>query len=312
VTRRRSVVFGYHDIGVACLEELLATGDEVALVVTHADRPDENVWWRSVRELADKHGLPCLVDPDLGSPALAAQVRALAPDFIFSFMFRQLLPGQLLAIPRLGGLNLHPSALPKYRGRSPINWVLARGETETGVTLHYMVDKPDRGDIVAQRRFPIVELDTALTLHRRVTDEARLLFTDAYPLLRERRAPRIQQDATQASYFGGRKSEDGEIDWAWPARRIYDLVRAVTHPYPGAFTVHDGRRLFVWWARPEEDRVDLPPGQLDVSSTAVRVGTGRGALRLERVQVEGRGEREARDWTTAAAIPSGDRLGPRS
>ncbi|HMG25858.1 MAG TPA: formyltransferase [Acidimicrobiia bacterium] len=310
--RLRSVVFGYHDIGVACLEEMLAAGDDVALVVTHADRPDENVWWRSVRELADKHGLRCLVDPDLGSPDLAAQVRALAPDFIFSFMFRQLLPGQLLEIPRLGALNLHPSALPRYRGRSPINWVLARGEAETGVTLHYMVEKPDRGDIVMQRCFPIAQIDTALTLHRRATDEARLLFRDAYPLLREQRAPRIEQDATQASYFGGRKPEDGAINWAWPARRIYDLVRAVTHPYPGAFTVHDGRRLFVWWARPEEDLVDLAPGQLAVSCTAVRVGTGRGALRLERVQVAGQAERDARDWANTAAIQSGDRLGPRS
>jgi len=312
VTRRRSIVFGYHDIGAACLEELLAAGDEVALVVTHADRPDENVWWRSVRELADKHGLACLVDPDLRSPDFTAEVRALAPDFIFSFMFRQLLPGQLLEIPRLGALNLHPSALPKYRGRSPINWVLVRGETETGVTLHHMVDKPDRGDIVAQRRFAIAELDTALTLHRRATDEARVLFRETYPLLRDRCAPRIEQDASQASYFGGRKPEDGEIDWAWPAPRIYDLVRAVTHPYPGAFTVHDGRRVVVWWARPEEDGTGLPPGQVHVSSAAVRVGTGRGALRLERVQVEGRGESDAREWATAAAIRSGDRLGPRA
>ena len=114
----------------------------------------------------------------------------------------------------------------------------------------------------------------------------------------------------QVTYFGGRKPEDGEIDWAWPARRIYDLVRAVTHPYPGAFTVHDGRRLFVWWGRPEDDRVGLEPGQLDVSSSALRVGTGRGALRLERVQIEGEKEREAREWAAAAAVRSGDRLGP--
>ena len=105
MTRPRSVVFGYHDIGVACLGELLATGDDVALVVTHGDRPDENVWWRSMRELADRHGVPVLVDPDLGSPDLAARLRALAPDFVFSFMFRALLPGSLLEIPRLGSLN---------------------------------------------------------------------------------------------------------------------------------------------------------------------------------------------------------------
>src|SRR2546427_9011917 len=133
-------------------------------------------------------------------------------------MFRQLLPGQLLEVPRLGALNRHPSSLPKYRGRSPINWVLVRGETETGVTLHYMVEKPDRGDVVAQRSFPIVELDTALTLHRRATDEARLLFREAYPLLRERRAPRVRPNPPPPPDLRGREAPDGEIDWAWPAR----------------------------------------------------------------------------------------------
>lgn len=309
MTRLRSVVFGYHDIGVACLEELLASGDEVALVVTHGDRPNEDVWWPSVRELAEGRDIPVLVDRDVCSPDFVLRLRALAPDFAFSFMFRTLLPRQLLEIPRLGALNLHPSALPRYRGRSPINWALVHGETETGVSLHYMVEKPDRGDIVAQRRFPVGESDTALTLHRRATDEARILFRETYPLLREGLAPRIPQDPRQASYFGGRKPEDGRIDWRWPAPRIYDLLRAVTHPYPGAFTVHAGHRLFVWWARPERERLDLAPGRLEVASDTVRAGTGRGALRLERVQVEGQRERDAREWAEAAGVRSGDQLG---
>jgi len=309
VTRLRSVVFAYHDIGVACLEQLLASGDEVALVITHADPLNENVWWRSVRELAEQHQLPVLVDPDVRAPELARQLRAIEPDFVFSFMFRTLLPRQILEIPRLGSLNLHPSALPKYRGRSPINWVLVHGETETGVTLHYMVEKPDCGDVVAQRRFAISELDTALSLHRRATHEARLLVAEAYPLLRNGLAPRIPQDPAQASYFGRRNPEDGHIDWRWPVRRIYDLVRAVTHPYPGAFTVHEGRRLYVWWGTPEDSRIELEPGWLEVSSGAVRVGTGQGALRLQRVQAQMQRESDARQWARAARVRSGDRLG---
>ncbi len=312
MTRLRSVVFGYHDVGVACLAELLATGDDVALVITHADSPDENVWWRSIRELADRHDIPVLVDPDLSSPELTARVRALTPDFVFSFTFRKLLPASLLEIPRLGALNLHPSSLPKYRGRSPINWVLVRGEAETGVTLHYMVEQADRGDVVAQRRFPIADLDTALTLHRRATDEARVLFREGYELLRDGHAPRIPQDPNQASYFGSRKPEDGRIDWRWTARRIYNLVRAVTHPYPGAFTVCAGHRLFIWWGLPEEQQADLEPGCLEVSSGGLRVGTGRGALRLERVQAEGLQESEALIWAAAAAVRTGDRLGEPS
>ena len=307
--RHRSVVFAYHDIGVACLEALLASGDEVALVVTHADRPDENTWWRSVRALAEKHGVPVLVDPEVRSPTLAAQLRALAPDFVFSFMFRHLLPREVLEIPRAGALNLHPSALPGYRGRAPINWVLLRGETETGVTLHHMVERADRGDIVAQRRFPILEEDTALTLHRRAAAEAARLFIETYPRLRDGTAPRVPQDPAAASYFGSRRPEDGVIDWQWPARRIYDLVRAVTHPYPGAFTVHAGRRLFVWWARPEDGQAGAEPGRLARSVQAVRVGTGRGVLRLERVQAEGGDECDARTWALVAGVRDGDHLG---
>jgi methionyl-tRNA formyltransferase len=309
VSRRRSVVFAYHAIGVACLEELLTTGDEVALVVTHTDRTEENVWWPSVRELAQRHGVPVLQDADVHAADLAVRLWALAPDFLFSFTYRALLPRELLEIPRLGALNLHPSALPKYRGRSPINWVLVHGEAETGVTLHYMVEKPDRGDVVAQRRFPIADDDTALSLHRRATAEARMLLRDIYPSLRDGRAPRTPQDQSRASYYGGRRPEDGEIDWRWPARRIYDLLRAVTHPYPGAFTMHAGHRLFVWWGRPEEHRRDLLPGRLEVAPDGVRAGTGRGALRLERVQVEGKSENDAHEWASAAGARSGDLLG---
>jgi methionyl-tRNA formyltransferase len=309
VSRLRNIVFAYHAIGVVCLEELLATGDEVALVITHRDRPDENVWWPSVRELAVRHSIPVLEDADVHSPDLAARLRAHAPDFLFSFMYRTLLPRELLEIPRRGALNLHPSALPKYRGRSPLNWVLVHGEAETGVSLHYMVEKPDRGDVVAQRRFPIGDQDTALSLHRWATGEARKLFRETYPCLREGRAPRMPQDQRHASYYGGRTPEDGRIEWHWPARRIYDLLRAVTHPYPGAFTIHAGRRLFIWWGRPEENRLDLPPGRLEVVADGVRAGTGRGALRLERVQVEGKPETDAREWAAAVGARSGHQLG---
>jgi methionyl-tRNA formyltransferase len=309
VTRLRNIVFAYHAIGVVCLAELLATGDEVALVITHGDRPDENVWWPSVRELAQRCDVPVLEDADVNSTDLAVRLRAHAPDFLFSFTYRTLLPRELLKIPRRGALNLHPSTLPKYRGRSPLNWVLVHGEAETGVSLHYMVEKPDRGDIVAQRRFPIGEDDTALSLHRRATDEARALFREIYPSLRDGRAPRMPQDQSQASYYGGRTPEDGKIDWRWPARKIYDLLRAVTHPYPGAFTMHTGHRLFVWWGRPEENRLDLLPGCLEVAVDGVRVGTGRGALRLERVQVEGKPESDACGWATAVGARSGHQLG---
>ena len=308
----RNVLLAYHDIGAVLLEELIASGDELALVITHDDRPGEAIWFRSVRALAEQHRIQVIAPRDVNAPAVVEQVRALEPDFLFSAMFRQLLKSDLLALPRRGALNLHPSLLPRFRGRSPINWVLVEGETETGVTLHYMVEKADRGDIVAQRRIAIAEDDTALTLHHKATAQARLLLREAYPLLASGRAPRIVQDQAQASYYGGRTPADGEIDWRRPARRIYDLIRAVTHPYPGAFTWRDGRRLLIWWARPGAPPRTLRPGEVDVADGVVWVGAGEGALRLETIEVEGERERSAAQWAASGGCRSGETLGKPS
>ena len=309
----RNVLLAYHDIGAACLEELIASGDELALVITHDDRPGETIWFRSVAAVAERHGIPVIAPPDVNAPEIIARVRALEPDFLFSAMFRQLLKRELLEVPRRGALNLHPSLLPRFRGRSPINWVLVEGETETGVTLHYMVEKADRGDIVAQRRIAIDDEDTALTLHRKATEEARLLMREAYPLLASARAPRIVQEQSRASYYGGRRPADGEIDWRRPARMIYDLVRAVTHPYPGAFTWHQGRRIFVWWARPGSPVQALRPGEVWLAGDgAVWVGAGEGALRLERVEVEGQPEQPAPVWAASGGCHAGEILGKKS
>jgi methionyl-tRNA formyltransferase len=306
----RVVLLAYHDIGAACLEELLAAGADVPLVVTHDDQPGETLWFRSVRALAETLGIPTVAPPDANDAALVERIRTLAPDFLLSAMFRQMLKPALLAVPTRGALNLHPSLLPRFRGRSPINWVLVKGETETGVTLHYMVDKADRGDIVAQRRIAIDEDDTALTLHRKATEEARLLVREIFPQLAAGRAPRLPQDHSQASYFGGRKPADGEIDWSWPAKRIYDLVRAVTHPYPGAFSWYGDRRLLVWWARAETDGRGLGAGDLLVNGDgAVYVGSGEGSLRLERIEIDDGEEISATDWARGGGCSSGDTLG---
>jgi methionyl-tRNA formyltransferase len=305
----RIVLLAYHDMGAACLEELMAAGAEIVLVVTHEDQPDENVWFRSVQRVAEQHHLEVIAPPEVNAPEVVAKIAALEPDLLLSVMFRQLLRRSLLDAPRRGALNLHPSLLPKFRGRSPINWVLVEGETETGVTLHYMVEKADRGDIVAQRRILIDEEDTALTLHHKATAAARLLVREAYPLLAAGRAPRLPQNHAEASYFGGRKPQDGEIDWRWPARRVYDLVRAVTHPYPGAFSWQGGRRLLVWWARPTVAPRPLGPGELYVGDGGAFVGTGEGALRLERVEPEGAGEQTAAEWASRGGCRCGEILG---
>jgi methionyl-tRNA formyltransferase len=241
----RAVVFAYHNVGVRCLSVLLAHGVDVALVVTHRDNPGETIWFDSVVELAAQHGLPCITPDDPNDPAVVARIAALSPDFIFSFYYRLMLKPALLNLPRLGAYNMHGSLLPKYRGRVPVNWAVLRGERETGASLHRMLEKPDAGAVVAQQAVPILPDDTALVVFRKVTVAAEMALDRILPGLLDGSAEEIPQDLTQGSYFGGRKAEDGRIDWRQSAQAIHNLIRAVAPPYPGAFCDITGGQLRV-------------------------------------------------------------------
>jgi len=241
----RAVVFAYHNVGYRCLSVLLAHGVEIPLVVTHADNPDENIWFDSVARLAELHGIPVAKPNDPNTPEFVARIAASAPDFVFSFYFRSMLKPALLAVPNKGALNMHGSLLPRYRGRVPVNWAVIRGERETGATLHYMVEKSDAGDMVASQAVPILPDDTAWMVFNKVTVAAELVLDRVLPDLLAGRAPRHPQDLSLGSYFGGRRPEDGRIDWHQSAATIHNLVRGVAPPYPGAFTQAQGKRVRV-------------------------------------------------------------------
>lgn len=229
-----AVVFAYHNVGVRCLSVLLAHDVEVKLVVTHEDNPHETIWFDSVARLAGDHGIPVITPEDPNAPAVVDRVAALRPDFLFSFYYRQMLGETLLAIPSRGAYNMHGSLLPKYRGRVPVNWAVLHGERETGATLHTMVAKPDAGGIVAQQAVPILPDDTAGEVFLKVTVAAEIALDRVLPDLLAGRIKPQPQDLAAGSYFGGRRPEDGRIDWSRPAREIHNLIRAVAPPYPGA------------------------------------------------------------------------------
>lgn len=289
----RIVVFGYHDIGVACLQEFLDQRANIVAVVTHRDDPGETIWFDSVAELATAQGIPVMTPQEPNAPAFVGEVRRLRPDLIFSFYYRQLLSPAILAIPPLGAINLHGSLLPKYRGRAPLNWVLVHGERMTGVTLHYMDARADHGDIISQRAVPIAIEDTALTLWRNLTTAARALLAETFPLIVAGRAPRVPQDHTAATKFGRRTPADGLIAWSHSAWEIYNLIRAVTRPFPGAFTFWDDRRIFLWSARPPRGRASPAPAGTVLGvgeGGALEVATGDGTLEVLQIQPEGGAE----------------------
>ncbi len=305
----RSVVFAYQDVGFVCLRELLRAGADVAAVITHDDDPNEAIWFRSVRQLATEHGLPVFAPLNVNTPEWIERIRACAPDFLFSFYYRKLLGAELLRLPKRGALNLHGSLLPKYRGRCPVNWVIIHGEIETGVTLHYMEEKPDRGDIVAQRAVAIDAADTAHTLYAKLTDAAAELMRETYPLLCRGQAHRLPQDHSQASYFGGRRPDDGRIDWKQSATQVSNLVRAVTHPYPGAFTLWRGRKLFMWEAAIVPlATTGVATGCVAALTPAVRVQCGDGLLEMRRAQLEGEDEMPGSEWARRHALQQGEQF----
>jgi len=285
----RAVVFAYHNVGVRCLSVLLAHDIEVALVLTHRDDPDENLWFDSVAELAALHAIPTITPPDPNDPEVVARIAALSPDFLFSFYYRQMIKRPLLELPRGGAYNMHGSLLPKYRGRAPVNWAVLNGERETGATLHRMLEKPDAGAILAQQAIPILPDDNAFEVFNKVTVAAEIALDRVLPQLVAGTAAETPQDLARGSYFGGRRPEDGRIDWHADARSIHNLVRAVAPPYPGAFSALAGGTLRVGKSLVESRRPPRPGGPglyAEGSNVYADCGDGR-VLRLVALEFGG-------------------------
>jgi len=281
-----AVVFAYHNVGFRCLSVLLAHGVDVKLVVTHRDNPRETIWFESVQRLAELHGIPAITPDNPNTPEVVEQIRALQPDLFFSFYYREMLKAQLLAIPKRGGLNMHGSLLPKYRGRVPVNWAIIHGEKETGATLHYMTEKPDNGDIVAQQAVPILPNDTAFEVFQKVTVAAEMALNGCLPELLAGRAQAVKQDLSKGAYFGGRKAEDGIIDWSQSALQIHNLVRAVAPPYPGAATQLLGKPMRILQTLVEQGAAPGKPGFF-VKDGKAYAACGSGLLRVVRFELDG-------------------------
>lgn len=266
-----AVVFAYHDVGLNCLKALLTAGIQVDLVVTHQDDPNENVWFGSVAKLCQEKNIPYITPSATELVDLAPKLQALAPDYIFSFYYRYMIPAQILACAKIAALNMHGSLLPQYRGRAPVNWAILHGETQTGATLHIMEAKPDAGDIVGQSAVSIGPDETATDVFSKVSEAAVAVIHEVLPNLIKGNVPRKPNELQKGSYFGGRKPADGQIHWDQKAIQVHNLVRAVAPPYPGAFTDYQGQTMTV-------ARTSLKgplPTNLDLSVQGIQVVDNR-------------------------------------
>lgn len=299
-----AVVCAFSPVGTAALEGLLSTGIEVKRLYTYAASPEE-AWFSPPAELANRHGIPVCCEPDFNADHVYATIQADAPDFLFSFYFREMIQARFLALPRLGAFNLHGSLLPAYRGRAPLNWVLVHGETQTGLTLHAMTPKPDDGDIVAQRELPIAWDETALSLTWKAARASSGLMRQVIPGLLDGTAPRIsQQSLGKSTYFGGRKPMDSRLDPNMTSQEAFNQIRAVADPWPNAFLDTPNGPLKVAWALPTE-RI-CPPGHFMETNEGTLFGFRDAALRIVALRNQGmRSERPSDHaaWLRHAGFP---------
>jgi methionyl-tRNA formyltransferase len=290
--------------GHRCLEALVAAGERVDAIVTLDPALGATTsGWVPFDDLAARIDVPLLTVRDLNRPEEVARVADLRPDLILVIGWTRLLGDELLRMPRLGAIGFHASLLPRYRGRAPVNWAMINGERETGNTMFFLDTGVDTGDIIDQRAIPIDDADDCATLYEKVADAGTAMLLEHLPALRSGTAPRRRQDESQATVMPRRRPEDGRIDWTRGRRALFDWVRALTHPYPGAFTELGGRRLFVWRAEAGSAATSLLPGTLlEGPHGAIEVATGDGTLRLHAVQWDGDpevGGESLRPWVGA-------------
>ncbi len=292
LTRPRILFFGYSEVGHQCLDMLLSRGDHVVALITHEDNPLEKIWFKTPALAARERGVPILTPEKVNTPEWIERLAALKPDLILSVYYRNMISSKILALAPLGAFNLHGSLLPKYRGRAPINWAVLHGEPRIGMTLHRMVKSADAGAIVDQEGVEIGHRDTAEQAFRKVLPCARRVLERQIDALLAGTAQETPQDESQATYFGGRKPEDGRIDWAQNSTRIFNLIRAVTDPYPGAFTDVGPARLMVWWAEPDTPATRALYAEQNRSGEVLSldplvVAAGNDALELTRTEWRG-------------------------
>jgi methionyl-tRNA formyltransferase len=287
-----SIVFvGVHMEACAPFRHLIETGANIVGLVTlkpESMRPvsgavDLTPW-------AEQAGIPVLRVRDINEPQAVTWIREMAPALLLVVGWTQLLKPDLLRIPQLACLGFHASLLPKSRGRAPVNWALINGETITGNTMIVLEPEADSGDIVAQRTIPITEEDDCRTIYQRVGETEVEMLEEVLPLIRSGVMPRRKQDDSQATVMRKRRPEDGLVNWNRSTREIYNWVRALTDPYPGAFSLLNGEKICIWTCR--TDGVPLHahcsgPGEVIVDGEGwPRVSTADGWIRLTSVQRE--------------------------
>jgi methionyl-tRNA formyltransferase len=311
MARYRVVFFGTPEFAVPSLQALLEGPDEVVGVVCQPDRPagrGQRLHAPPVKELARAQGIPIVQPEKLRDVGFAETMRAWSPDIAVVAAYGRILPKEILAVPRLGCINVHASLLPKYRGAAPIQWAILRGEECTGVTIMQMNERMDEGDILLQVKTPIGSEETYGELQQRLSSIGARALMEALSKLHEGTLVPVPQDHVAASLAPMIKKEQGEIRWHLSAEEISRQIRAF-NPWPSAYTWLEEKLLKVHAALPRRSSAPAPAGTVIATGETIDVATGDGVLAVTELQMEGRKRLSAREFSRGRLIASGMRLG---
>lgn len=276
----------------APFKRLLERGDNIlALVTLDAESMVKVAGATDLTQLAEQAQVPTLCVRNINQPDSVAWIRGKAPDILLVVGWTQLLKPELLRVPKTACIGFHASLLPKYRGRAPVNWAIINGETTTGNTMIILEPEADTGDIVTQRTIPITDEDDCNTVYQKVGQTEVEMLEEILPMIRRGALPRKKQDDSQATVMPKRRPEDGLIDWRRSTREIYNWVRALTHPYPGAFSFLNGEKVWIWETRTDGGPTvnqSRRPGEVILDSQGWPwVSTADGLIRIVSAQRQG-------------------------
>ena len=289
-SKLKIVFFGNHIYGCGSLNALVSSGFYPSLVITNVPREDENIWYPSVSDLAIHHSIKVIkCNKVIDGGDIVKTIHEIAPDILVISSYRNILGDHVLDLAKLGAINLHMAPLPKYRGAHPENWALINGENQMGYTVHYLDEGIDTGDIIAQDSVSILDEDDILSLTFKLASVAPKLLIKVLEDMQLGIINRVSQDESQATYYRPRKPSDGYIDWSSIDTDIYNLVKGLTRPYPGAFTYLQDAKFIVWRTRLSPDGTDeSAPGTIISSTSAgVLVSTGGNAILITDYQWSG-------------------------
>ncbi|PJN53737.1 Methionyl-tRNA formyltransferase [Paenibacillus sp. GM2FR] len=306
------VFMGTPAFAVPSLEMLIAEGYSIAAVVTQPDRPQGRkkvLTPTPVKEAALRHGIPVLQPQRLRNPEAVAELAEYKPDLIVTAAYGQILPKSVLDMPALGCLNVHGSLLPAYRGGAPIQRSIINGESVTGITLMYMAEGLDTGDMIARTEVPIEDNDTAGTMFEKLSQAGAELLRRELPRLVKGKVEAEPQDDSKATYAPNLTRDDERIDWSRTSREIYDQIRGLV-PYSGGFTLWNGE-VFKVWAAAKPDSAQKPAGDaqpgtvLELQEKGIVVKTGDGTLTLLTVQPSGKKAMDAAQFVRGTSLTAG-------